>query len=56
MWQGKFNQLKDVTVMLYMRILLTKFEKKCLKKKPYMILRSYLRSLGIQQELRYSGR
>lgn len=27
MWQGKFNQLKDVTVMLYMRILLTKFEK-----------------------------
>ena len=30
MWQGKFNQLKDVTVMLYMRRLLTKFEKKCL--------------------------
>lgn len=52
MWQGKFNQLKDVTVMLYMRRLLTKFEKKCLKKKPYMILRSYLRSLGIQQEFK----
>jgi hypothetical protein len=34
MWQGKFNQLKDATVMLYMRILLIKFEKKCLKKKP----------------------